>query len=131
MKSASAVPATTAHRFAFSGSVLLLLIAFLSGTSALAQSHSGHGSHSTQTPTASQSSAATLSDGEVKKIDKGTGKVTISHGPIKNLGMPPMTMVFRVKDAGWIDAMQAGMKIRFEAETVEGALTIVRYEPVR
>ena len=49
-----------------------------------------------------------LADGMVKKIDKAAAKVTIAHGPLKSLGMPPMTMVFRVKDTAWLDQMQVG-----------------------
>lgn len=87
--------------------------------------HAGHGGQATtQTPMSS-----TLVDGVVKKIDKAAGKVTVSHGPLKNLGMPPMTMVFKVKETAWLDTLKAGMKIRFQAETIDGALTIVRYEP--
>ncbi|WP_447412630.1 copper-binding protein, partial [Clostridium perfringens] len=32
-------------------------------------------------------------DGEVKKIDESAGKITLKHGPIKNLDMEGMTMV--------------------------------------
>lgn len=72
--------------------------------------------------------AVPLSVGEIRKVDKSTGKVTIKHGPLVNLDMMPMTMVFRVKDASWLDQMKAGDKIRFRAESINGALTVVRYE---
>lgn len=72
--------------------------------------------------------AATLTDGEVRKVDKSNGKVTIKHGPITNLDMPPMTMVFRVSQAALLDQLKAGDKIRFAAEKVDGALTITRVE---
>jgi len=42
--------------------------------------------------------AAPMSEGEVRKVDKGASKVTIKHGPLQNLDMPAMTMVFRVRD---------------------------------
>lgn len=67
----------------------------------------------------------------VKKVDKSAGKATLSHGPLPNLGMPAMTMVFRVKDAAWLDQMQAGAKIRFVADKVNGAFTVVQFEAVR
>lgn len=72
-----------------------------------------------------------LSDGEVRKIDKSAGKLTLKHGPLENLGMSAMTMVFRVKEPVWLDQMKEGDKIRFVAEKVNGALTVVRYEPVK
>ena len=86
--------------------------------------HAGHGAmHSTQ--------EGGMVDGVVKKIDKAAGKVTVSHGPLTNLNMPAMTMVFRVKDAAWLDQMQAGGKIRFVADSINGALTIVELEPAK
>lgn len=72
--------------------------------------------------------AAPMSEGVVKKIDKAASKVTISHGPLENLGMPAMTMVFRVKDVAWLDKLAAGDKIRFVAENVNGAYTVTQYE---
>ena len=62
------------------------------------------------------------------KEAKWQGKVTVSHGPLTNLNMPAMTMVFRVKDAAWLDQMQVGAKIRFVADAINGALTIVQLE---
>ena len=60
------------------------------------------------------------SDGEVRKIDKAQSKITLRHGEIKKLDMPPMTMVFRVKDAKLLDAVVAGDKVRFTAEQIDG-----------
>jgi Cu/Ag efflux protein CusF len=74
---------------------------------------------------------APFAEGEVRKVDKSAGKVTIKHGPLENLAMPPMTMVFRVKDAAWLDQMRPGDRIRFVAEKVNGAFTVVRYEPMQ
>ncbi len=71
---------------------------------------------------------AQMIDGLVKKVDKSAGKLTLSHGPLPALGMPAMTMVFRVKDAAWLDQMKAGDKIRFMAEKVNGAYTVVHVE---
>ena len=88
--------------------------------------HAGHGVMHSAAPASSESA---MVDGVVKKIDKAAGKVTVSHGPLTNLNMPAMTMAFRVKDATWLDQMQAGGKIRFVADTVNGSLVIVRFEP--
>jgi Cu(I)/Ag(I) efflux system protein CusF len=57
-----------------------------------------------------------MTDGEVRKVDKENKKLTIKHGEIKSLDMPPMTMVFQVKDAAILDKVQAGDKVRFKVE---------------
>lgn len=72
-----------------------------------------------------------LSDGQVRKIDKEAGKLTIKHGPLANLGMPAMTMVFRTSDPAMLDQVKVGDAIRFRAEKVDGYLTVTRIEPVR
>ena len=71
---------------------------------------------------------AALSDGEVRKVDKDAKKITIKHGPLAKLDMPPMTMVFQVKDPAMLDQVKAGDKIKFEAEKVGGAFTVTRIE---
>jgi Cu/Ag efflux protein CusF len=63
-------------------------------------------------------------DGEVKKIDKATGRITIKHGDIKHLDMPPMTMVFRVSDPKMLDTVAVGDKVRFAADKVGGNYTV-------
>ncbi len=68
---------------------------------------------------------AQLANGTVKKIDAGTGKITVDHGPIKSLNMDAMTMVFRVKDPAMLRQVKAGDKIRFDADRVNGAITIM------
>ncbi len=68
--------------------------------------------------------AAPMSEGEIKKIDTAAGKLTIKHGPLDNLGMEPMTMVFRVKDPAMLSKVEVGGKVRFIAEKVNGALTV-------
>ena len=75
--------------------------------------------------TAQTASASTMdmTDGEVKKIDKSANKITLKHGDIKNLDMPGMTMVFKVKDPTVLDTVKVGDKVKFRAEKVEGALT--------
>jgi Cu/Ag efflux protein CusF len=59
---------------------------------------------------------AALTDGEVRKVDKPRGKITLKHGEIKNLDMPPMTMVFGVKDKALLDKVKAGDKVKFAAD---------------
>lgn len=72
--------------------------------------------------------ASAMSSGEVKKIDKDAGKITIKHGPLANLGMPAMTMVFHVKDAVMLDQVKQGDQINFVAEKVNSALTVTEIE---
>lgn len=72
-----------------------------------------------------------LADGEVRKVDKDAGKLTIKHGPIPSMDMPAMTMVYRVKDPAMLDQVKAGDKIRFDAEKVGGAFTVTRIEPAK
>jgi len=68
-------------------------------------------------------------DGLVMKVDKAAGKVTIRHGPLENLGMPKMTMIFRVRDPAMLDQLKEGEKILFVADRVDGKLTVIDIEP--
>ena len=114
-------------RIATTITALIAVFGFAPMTSFAAEGHNAHTSHGAMATTAD----APLVDGVVKKIDKAAGKVTVSHGPLTNLDMPAMTMVFRVKDAAWLDQMQAGGKIRFVADNVNNTLTIVRFESAK
>lgn len=80
---------------------------------------------------ATQPTASPTVEGEVRKVDKDQGKITLKHGPITNLEMPGMTMVFRVKDPAMLDKVKAGDKIRFTADKVEGNITVTTIEAVR
>ena len=81
--------------------------------------------------TTSADSGQAMTSGVVKKVDKGAGKVTIRHGPMVNLGMPQMTMIFRVKDPAMLDRLKEGDEIRFVADKVDGAYTVMQFEPVK
>ena len=127
-------------------SIVTLLLAGALGP-ALAQApapaadHDSH--HPAAAPTAPTSPAAPgnpgnapvdqsdLSDGEITRWDPRTLKVTIRHGEIKNLGMPPMTMVFRVSDASMLAPFQPGDKVRFRAERRSTGYFITRIEAAR
>lgn len=67
-------------------------------------------------------------NGIVRKVDAASGRVTLSHGPLVNLKMAAMTMAFRVADPAWLEQLKSGDKIRFAADLVDGALTVVRLE---
>jgi Cu(I)/Ag(I) efflux system protein CusF len=69
-----------------------------------------------------------MADAEVRKVDKDARKVTLKHGPIKSLDMPPMTMVFQVKDVSLLDKVVAGDKVRFSAEQQQGAYIVTAIE---
>lgn len=80
---------------------------------------------------ATQPAANDMTDGEVRKVDKDTKKITLKHGEIKNLGMPGMTMVFQVKDPAMLDTVKAGDKVKFTADKMNGALTVTAIEPAK
>ena len=74
--------------------------------------------------TAAVSAPAAMSTGEVVKVDKDLGKITLRHGPLANLNMPGMTMVFKVAQPAMLDQVKPGDQVRFMAEKAGGALTI-------
>ena len=69
-----------------------------------------------------------MADGEVRKVDKEQGKVTLKHGPIASIDMPPMTMVFKVADPKMLDALKQGDKVKFAADKVNGTMTVTAIE---
>lgn len=73
---------------------------------------------------------AAMVNGEVKKIDEAAGKVTLKHGPIKNLDMEEdgMTMVFRVQDPAMLKQVKVGDKVQFEAERATAGITITKLQ---
>ncbi len=74
------------------------------------------------------SGAVGWAEGEVRRVDRAQGRVTLRHGPIDSLNMPPMTMVFRVQDSAWLEGLQPGDKVRFQAARNNGAYTVTRLE---
>jgi Cu(I)/Ag(I) efflux system protein CusF len=86
-----------------------------------------HASH--HPPAASAAATPTaMTEGEVRKVDRERGKLTLRHGPISNLEMSGMTMVFRVADPKMLDAVREGDKVKFAADKVNGALTVTAIE---
>ena len=73
--------------------------------------------------------ADTLADGEIRKVNKDAKKLTIKHGPIVNLDMTGMTMVFQVKDPAMLDQVKAGDKVKFAVDKIDGAYVVTRIEP--
>ncbi len=73
--------------------------------------------------------AADMTDAEVRKVDKEAGKVTLKHGEIRNLDMPPMTMVFTATDKAMLDKLQPGDKVRFRADKTGGKYMLIEIVP--
>jgi Cu/Ag efflux protein CusF len=99
----------------------LLLVAPLAPVSAA----EGHHAHSADH--GAMHDAAQPSEGTVRKIDAAAGKVTIKHGPLDNLGMPPMTMAFSA-DAALLEGVKVGDKVRFVAAQVDGVFSVTSLE---
>jgi Cu/Ag efflux protein CusF len=118
--------------------LMIALLPLALGLNAQAASHS-HAHHDHATPegmaqhmemTQNEAMQQGMADGEVRKVDKSAGKITIKHGPLPHLGMGAMTMVFRPQDPALLDQLKAGDRIRFRAESINGVLTITKVEKV-
>lgn len=75
--------------------------------------------------------AQALAEGEVRKVDKAARKITLKHGPIPSIDMPPMTMVFQVADPEMLNKVKAGDKVKFDARKMGDAYTVTRIEPAK
>lgn len=84
-----------------------------------------------QTPAAATAEAAVMTDGVVRKIDAANNKITVKHGPIANLDMPGMTMVFRVASPALLDGVKVGDAVKFHVEKINGALTLTALEAAK
>jgi len=79
---------------------------------------------------ASSAASAEMASGEVRRIDKAQRKITLRHGDIKSLDMPPMSMVFQVRDAALLDAVKVGDKVLFAAaKEPDGTLIVTAIKP--
>lgn len=70
-------------------------------------------------------------EGQVTKIDQAQNKVTLKHGPIKNLDMDGMTMVFAVAEPAQLKSLKVGDKVKFDADRVNGRLTVTKIEKTK
>ncbi|KPH79445.1 copper-binding protein [Bosea vaviloviae] len=70
-------------------------------------------------------------NGTVKKVDEAQGKLTIDHGAIKNLDMDAMSMVFRAGDPAMLKGLKAGDKIKFDADRVNGQITVTKLQKTK
>ncbi|MDP2065784.1 MAG: copper-binding protein [Burkholderiaceae bacterium] len=80
---------------------------------------------------AGMSQAPAMTDGEVRKVDKEAGKITLRHGDIKHMDMPGMTMVFVAKDKSMLDKVQVGDKVRFMVMDDQGKMVVTDIQPAR
>ena len=111
-------------------SLLAVILAAASGL-AVAQ-HSGHSpaaSPSAAPPAAAAPGALPWAEAEVRRVDAGAGAVTLRHGDIRNLDMPPMTMVFKARNPAILNGIKAGDKVRFTADQINGTYTVLSIEP--
>ncbi len=99
------------------------------GTPVHAQ-HQGHSHGSTPTVVNQAPGATDLpwAEAEIRRVDLAAGKLSLRHGEIKNLEMPPMTMVFTVQDKSSMEGLQAGDRIRFTADQIQGTYTVIHLE---
>jgi Cu/Ag efflux protein CusF len=70
-----------------------------------------------------------FADGEIRRVDRENLKITIRHGEIRHLDMPPMTMVFQVRDPDLLDRVRPGDRIRFRAEEEAGRFFVTEIFP--
>lgn len=69
--------------------------------------------------------------GTIEKVDAASGRITIEHGPIPNLNMDAMTMVFRAADPAMLKQVKQGDKVRFSADRVNGQITVTKIQKGR
>ena len=106
--------------------VLSMAAAVPAWAASLAGGHGDHGKPAAQTGT--MAATGDMTDGEVRKVDKEGGKLTLKHADIKSLDMPGMTMVFVVKDKAMLDKLKAGDKIKFKAINDAGKFTVTEMQ---
>ena len=87
--------------------------------------------HAHGTPIAQAKNSSEMYEGQVRRINKDTSRVTLAHGPLKAFNMPPMTMAFPVKDAKQLATLKEGDKVRFALEQSGDDLVVTRIEAAK
>ena len=82
--------------------------------------------HSAHAAPAAKTASQPMSEGKIRRLDKAAGSITITHGPIENLGMGAMTMTFTFKKGVVPASVKEGDKVRFRAEEKDGQYAVVR-----
>ncbi|MBW0171034.1 MAG: copper-binding protein [Hydrogenophaga sp.] len=113
----------TSSRNTWSAAVIAAALISISGLA---------GAQPTTDPASASAPAGTpFAEGEIRKVDKENLKLTIKHGPLKNLDMPGMTMVFQVQDPAVLEKVQVGNKVQFTADKIDGKFTVIKLEAAR
>lgn len=99
------------------------------GSARVFQRHAGNATSGFKRTAGEAGGTLPFAEAEVRKVDAANGKVTLKHGEIKNLDMPPMTMVFQARDPAQLANVKAGDKVRFTADKVNGAYTVMNITP--
>ena len=107
----------------------LIAAALLVSAGAYAQQAPQAGEHSSHHP--AQAATKPQSEGEVRKVDLAQGKVTLRHGPLANLDMPAMTMVFTAADKKLLEGLKEGDKVRFTADKKDGTYVVTAIEAAK
>ncbi|MBI2746485.1 MAG: copper-binding protein [Burkholderiales bacterium] len=105
----------------------LSLLLSVAGPALAHETGSAHGHDAA----ASSKAAKPLVEAVVRTVDKSAKKITLRHGEIPNLDMGPMTMVFQVQDPALLDKVKPGDNVRFTADQIKGAYTVLTIEPVQ
>jgi Cu/Ag efflux protein CusF len=112
----------TVHLFAIAA-------ALAAASTVHAQQAVDHAAH--HAPSTTAAPAEPLSEGEVRKVDLAQRKVTLRHGPLVNLDMPGMTMVFTATDSKLLEGLKPGDKVKFTADKKDGAFVVTALKVVR
>lgn len=112
--------------------VVTLTVCSVSQQAFAKMGHSMKGMHSTSMAPAAATMVNTeaLANAVVKQISLTKKTVTLTHGALPN-GMPAMTMIYQVKQAARLETMSVGQKIRFAGESVDGGMTVTRFESMK
>lgn len=119
------------HPVSSSLASVLLAASLLVGPAFAQQKADDHAAHHAAGSAAPAANGTEMTDGEVRKVDKDAGKVTLKHGEIKNLDMPGMTMVFQVREPALLDQVKVGDKVKFRAEKSGASYVVIAIEPAK
>ena len=110
----------------------ILIAALLLGAGLAFQAGADNGKNQPGTTRAKATAAsAAWTEGEVARVEKAAGTVTIKHGAMPKFDMPPMTMPYKVKDKAVLEQLKPGDKIRFDVDAVGGVFTVLRLEKLK
>ncbi len=87
--------------------------------------------HSAHAAPAAKTASQKMSEGTIRRVDRVAGSITLTHGPIENLGMGAMTMTFTFMKGVVPASVKEGDKVRFRAEEKAGQYVVVRVEAAK